>query len=100
MCRLPRTFEQDYVADIVDVKGTPGLPDGKYNLFIAKTNKGWRAVFESAGKIVKQDRRVKVSPTNPHGDKISIRPVLVITGGGQICLPPPRPYAVICIHLD
>lgn len=95
-------LENGYVAGVIDVKGTPGLPDGRYNLFLLKKNQRWHALFESGGRIIKQDDRVEIRSTKSHAERI--RPIINLLSGG-ICLPSPPhppiyPYEIVCVHLD
>ena len=38
------------VIAVVDVKGVPDLPNGRYNLFVVKLNDGWQEFLESGGR--------------------------------------------------
>jgi hypothetical protein len=59
--KAPKDLEKGQVIAVVDVKGFLDLPNGKYNVFVVKSNDGWQAFFESGGKIVEQLKRVEVS---------------------------------------
>lgn len=63
--KTPTDLEKGQVIAVVDVKGIPDMPDGKYNVFVVKLNDGWTEFFESGGKIVKHVKRVEVSSTTP-----------------------------------
>jgi len=77
--KTPTDLEKGQVVAVVDVKGIPELPNGKYNVFLVKSNDRWQAFFESGGRIVEQCERVEVSSTKPNERRMSTGPVIVLT---------------------
>jgi hypothetical protein len=87
--KTPKDLEKGQVVAVIAVKGVRGLPNGKYDVFLIKTNDRWHAFFESGGKIVKEDNHVEVSSTKSDGERVNIRPVIEMP-------PPPGFCADIC----
>lgn len=59
--KKPNLLEKGQIIAVVDVRGTPELPNGKYNVYVVKSNDGWRAFFASGSKIVEQCTHVDVT---------------------------------------
>ena len=66
------------VVAVLDVEGIPELPNGRYNVFVAKIGGHWQAFFESGGKIVKRDETIEVSSKSPNQHQAGTEPVIVM----------------------
>src|SRR5690242_2955273 len=99
----PKDLEKGYVVAVINVKGILELPDGKYNVFVAKSNDAWQAFFESGGRIAKQDESVKVSSKELEVSARGTQPdVMAPIGPNIICFFCHSPYGglyQVCIEL-
>lgn len=98
-----KDLEKGHVIAVIDVKGILELPDGKYNLFVAKSNDAWQAFFESGGRIAKQDENVKVSSKEIDERKVGPEPDVMAPIGPNIlcfqCHSPNGGLYWVCIEL-
>jgi hypothetical protein len=92
-----RVLEKGQVVALLEATGVSDLPNGKYAVFLMKSNGQWLGVFESGGKIVARCTRVRVSSTNPSERRFHIQTPTCFCS--QFCLSGPPPQTCIAVDI-
>lgn len=97
-----KDLEKGQIVAVVDVNGIPELPNGRYNVFLLKSNDRWQSFLESGGKIAGDFKRVELSSTKPDERQSRRQPEIVLAPGWclEICAngPGKRPCMKLCLQ--
>ncbi len=56
-----KELEKGQIVGVIETENIDNIPNGKYNIFVAKAGNTWQAHLESNGKIVAKSKSVKVT---------------------------------------
>ncbi len=56
-----RELESGQVVGVIETKSINDVPDGKYNVFVARVGNQWQAQLQSEGRIVARSKGVEVT---------------------------------------